>query len=164
MVASAFFKGFEKAAYDYNYEVQQQEEYAKKVAPKTPMPVSKSMALGATGLAPLGAIGGAVIGGVGGRKVPQVGALRGAGKMGILGLLGGAAVGGLAGLVGAIGERTDIAEQKKIMTMDPWARREYLRSKARRAEMDEQVSRQEWKEYLHGERRHQETLRAIRGK
>ena len=128
---NSFFTGFEKRAYGYNYEARMREQYAQRRQHDDPVPYSK--AIGITSALGAG-LGGIIGSGAGVARALATRKLRPLYSSALGGTIGGAAGGALIGAAGAVLDRGDIAEQKEIMSMSPWERKDYLKFQSRLAD------------------------------
>lgn len=153
-----FWNGFEKRAYDYAHEAQQEEEYNKDRSGQTPMDPNQAMSTGTN-------IGG-LLGGLGGGYAGfQQGKGKGALIGGLMGVLGGALLGRGLGYMTAMSDKLGIEEAQRIMSMPKQQRTNYLKSLARDGEISERESREwsrEWREESRNDRRHNEMMGALR--
>ena len=149
MIKKAFWDGFEKRAYNYDYETKELGKYYVGRSKNKPASKLKSSLIGA-------GVGGALGAGYGAAHSAGTGALIGGG----IGALGG----GFLGLLGAISDKLGIEEAKRIMKMPEGEREEYLRHLTRQNEISEKDA-EEWSRDFHRdlreERRHKETLNAM---
>jgi hypothetical protein len=122
----SFRDGFEKIAYDYDWEVEDMTHDRMKRQYDTPMHKGKAMGIGAGLLGTAGAIGGALKGMDNGKKKGL--------KFGLLGGAAGAGIGALGGYMAAKHDENDIEDARNVMTMEPDRRRSLLTSRARQAE------------------------------
>lgn len=122
----AFWNGFEKRAYDYDYEARVLKKELEESAQKKPLSKLKGGLVGAG----LGGVTGALFGAAD-RAVP--GAFAGGAA--------GMAVGGLAGVLRAIAQKRGIEEAKRVLAMPPKEQKEYLRYLARTGEDEELMLR-----------------------
>lgn len=113
---NSFFEGFEKRAYEYEWEARQLEERAAKRQHDRPPHLGKAMGIGAGVGGGLGALAGNPVGGT-----------RGA----LIGGLAGASLGAVAGLGRHLGEKKNIQEARRTMSMPSDVRNMYLKHQAR---------------------------------
>ncbi|MCJ7521952.1 MAG: hypothetical protein MUP21_07025 [Dehalococcoidia bacterium] len=128
-----FWTGFEKRAYDYAHEVEQETNKAARNSKRTPGTKTKAGLVGAG----LGAGVGTLLGSIAGSENAAFGGAIGTGLGALLGFGGGAALGGLIGVFHAMQDKLGIEEAKRIMAMDPEKRRSYLAYLAHKNEISE---------------------------
>jgi hypothetical protein len=137
-----FWSGFEKRAYNYDYESKELKNFHEARSEATPVSKLKAGLVGAG----IGGGAGALVGALHKKRSPERVALT---------ALVGAALGGGAGVLTAIGDKFGIEEAKRITAMPPKEQKEYLRHLARTHE----ISSKE----LNDSMRHFETMHALRG-
>jgi hypothetical protein len=136
----SFRDGFEKTAYDYNWEVEDMTHDRMKRQFDDPMHKGKAMGIGAGVLGTAGAIGGAL-------KGQELGRKKGL-KYGLIGGAAGAGIGALGGYMAAKHDENDIEDARRVMAMEPDQRRSLLTSRARQAEKQEDYAAMQRASYI----------------
>lgn len=135
----SFRDGFEKVAYDYNWEVEDMTHDRMKRQYDTPIHKGKATGIGAGIGAALGGAAGASIAGAGKRM-----------KGGLIGGAAGLGLGALGGYAAAKHDESDIEDARSVMAMEPDQRRSLLASRARKQENEEREARADSRAALYG--------------
>jgi uncharacterized protein YcfJ len=132
----SFRDGFEKVAYDYNWEVEDMTHERMKRQYDAPIHKGKATGIGAG----IGGVLGGAIGGIAGKSW----------KHGLIGGAAGLGLGALGGYATAKHDESDIEDARSVMAMEPDQRRSLLASRAHKQENDEREARADSRAAIYG--------------